>query len=137
MTEKLLKGGCQCGAVRYKTLGEPTIVAICHCTMCRRACAAPVVAWAMFRQAQVRFTSSAVTTYGSSVEAQRGFCASCGTQICFTASYIPGLIDLTVGSFDSPDALPPTLHYWTSQQLPWVKFDDGLPRHAEFPPFGD
>ena len=131
-----LQGGCQCGAVRYRISGEPVVAAICHCTMCRRANAAPAVAWVMYQQAQVTFTQQAPTTYKSSSEAERGFCSTCGTQISFTASYIPGLIDLTVGSLDHPEAVTPSLHYWDSKRLPWVRFADDWPRHAEFPPFG-
>ena len=131
----MLQGGCQCGAVRYKASTAPLVVAICHCTMCRRAHAAPAVAWAMFQQSRVAFTGKPAT-YKSSPDAERGFCALCGTQISFTAAYIPGLIDLTVGSMDHPEALTPALHYWDSKRLPWVRFEDELPRHAEFPPFG-
>jgi hypothetical protein len=88
----------------------------------------------MFAQDQVRFEGEP-KSYRSSATATRGFCAECGTQISFTAEYIPGLIDLTVGSFDYPESLPPALHYWDSKRLPWVNFADELPRHAEFPPF--
>lgn len=127
-------GGCQCGAVRYGIVGEPLMVALCHCSMCRRASAAPAVAWAMFRQEQVRFATGVPAAYASSPEAQRGFCAACGTPISFTASFIPGLIDITVGSLDRPEAMAPTLHYWDSRRLPWLKLADGLPRHPGFPP---
>ncbi|HEV8331433.1 MAG TPA: hypothetical protein VGQ22_08445 [Steroidobacteraceae bacterium] len=34
----------------------------------------------------------------------------------------------------APAALPPTLHYWDSKRLPWLKIADGLPRFPEFPP---
>ena len=135
MSTDTLQGGCQCGAVRYRVSGAPVVVAICHCTMCRRANAAPAVAWAMYQQSQVTFTHQAPTPYKSSSEAERGFCSACGTQISFTASYIPGLVDLTVGSLDDPGAMTPALHYWDSKRLPWVRFADDLPRHAEFPPF--
>jgi hypothetical protein len=130
-----LDGGCQCGAIRYRITGAPVVVAVCHCRMCRRANAAPAVAWAMFQQSQVAFTAGKPATYASSGEGKRGFCPSCGTQISFTATYIPGLIDITVGSLDRPDAVRPVLHYWDSERLPWVRLADDLPRHAEFPPF--
>jgi hypothetical protein len=130
------EGGCLCGAVRYAISGEPIMAAICHCSMCRRAHAAPAVAWAMFRDDQVRFTRGAAATYASSSEARRGFCADCGTQLSFTATFIPGLIDITIGSLDRPEAIAPTLHYWDSKRLPWVRFDDDLPRYPEFPPGG-
>ncbi len=135
MEDKKTQGGCQCGAVRYEISGAPVIVAICHCTMCRRANAAPAVAWAMFQESQVSFTHQLPALYVSSAEAKRGFCSHCGTQISFTASYIPGLIDITVGSLDEPHTVTPALHYWDSKRLPWIEFADRLPKHAEFPPF--
>ena len=134
MTEPSFEGGCQCGAVRYRASGLPVMAAICHCAMCRRANAAPAVAWAMFQESQVRFLSGAPTTYASSPGARRGFCAVCGTPISFAADYMPGLIDLTIGSLDQPEKLAPTLHYWDSRRLPWVHLADELPRHPELPP---
>jgi hypothetical protein len=134
MADRELEGGCQCGAIRYRVSGEPLMAAICHCTMCRRANAAPAVAWAMFQESQVVFTKGPPAAYASSAEGKRGFCPACGTQISFTADYIPGLIDITVGSLDRPDQVAPTLHYWDSKRLPWVHFADDLPRFQEFPP---
>ena len=137
MMGQVRTGGCQCGAVRYEASGEPIVVALCHCSMCRRAGAAPTVAWAMYAEYSVRMTTGAPAIYRSSPEARRGFCAACGTQISFTADFIPGLIDLTVGSFDHPEGLPPSLHYWDSKRLPWLQLADGLPSYAEFPPMDE
>ena len=134
MSYEFLEGGCQCAAVRYRITGSPVLAALCHCSMCRRANAAPAVAWAMYRESQVAFTRSPPTLYESSLGAKRGFCSQCGTQISFSAEYIPGLIDITIGSLDEPSQVPPTLHYWESKRLPWVHFADQLPRYAEFPP---
>jgi hypothetical protein len=136
MSEDRLEGGCQCGAVRYAISGAPLLTALCHCTMCRRANGAPAVAWAMFKQDQVRFTKRKPAEFASSRGARRGFCAACGTPISFTGSAIPGLIDITIGSLDRPEALAPTLHYWDSKRLPWMKFADDLPKYPEFPPTG-
>jgi hypothetical protein len=134
MSDSVVEGGCQCGAVRYRITGAPVMTALCHCSMCRRANAAPAVAWSMYAQEQVAFISGEPQAYHSSPGAERGFCAHCGTQICFRADYIPGLIDITIGSLDYPATIEPAFHYWDSQRLPWLRFDDGLPRHAEFPP---
>ena len=133
MSDQTLEGGCQCGAVRYRVTGNPVMAALCHCTMCRRANAAPVVAWAMYEQSRVSLLSSQPTIYESSPGARRGFCSRCGTQISFTADYIPGLIDLTIGSFDEPSLVPPTFHYWESRRLPWLRVADQLPSYPELP----
>lgn len=132
-----LRGGCQCGTVRYALTGAPVLTAICHCSMCRRANAAPAVAWAMYTLEQVSFTNRAPSEYASSAQARRGFCPRCGTQICFTAEYIPGLIDITIGSLDDPEQLEPAFHYWYARHLSWVRIDDGLPKHPEFPPLSE
>ena len=137
MSTTKFEGGCQCGAVRYRIVGDPVMTAICHCTMCRRANAAPVVAWAMFQESQIAFSGDRPGTYQSSDEGRRGFCGTCGTQISFTAAYIPGLIDITIGSMDRPDAITPQFHYWHSEHLAWAEFADTLPRHPEFPPRGE
>ena len=89
--------------------------AICHCSMCRRAGGAPAIAWAMFAEDQVEFPNEKPKTYASSPPAQRGFCPHCGTPISFTATFIPGLIDITIGSLDDPAAIQPSLHYWDSR----------------------
>ncbi len=91
----------------------------------------------MFEESQVSFTKSRPKAYISSPGARRGFCGICGTQICFTAAYIPGLIDITIGSLDQPGSVKPELHYWHSEHLAWVEFADGLPRHPQFPPMDE
>lgn len=136
MADRVLEGGCQCGAVRYRVTGDPMFAAYCHCSKCRRAHAAPAVAWMMYPEGQVGFLKGQLATFASSEEGRRHFCPACGTQISFTASFLPGLIDIAVGSLDDPAAMPPMLHIWDSARMPWAKFDDGLPRHAELPPFG-
>ncbi|HXW19776.1 MAG TPA: GFA family protein, partial [Roseiarcus sp.] len=41
-----LRGGCQCGAVRYRLTASPTGASICHCRMCQKAGGAPFMAFA-------------------------------------------------------------------------------------------
>jgi hypothetical protein len=88
----------------------------------------------MYHETDVTFLKSRPTTYASSQAARRGFCAQCGTQISFTADYIPGLVDITIGSLDRPEALAPRFHYWDAKRLPWLSVCDDLPRFPEFPP---
>lgn len=132
-----LEGGCQCGNIRYRIDAEPMMAAICHCNSCRRAHAAPSVAWALFELGQVQFTGPRPKEYAASAEVQRGFCPDCGTPICFRGSYLPGLIDISIGSLDDPESVEPRFHFWYSSHLSWAEYADDLPRHAEFPPFGD
>lgn len=126
----MLSGGCLCGAVRYETGGDPFNSGVCHCTTCRRAHGAPMVAW--FSVRRDRFTiSGELRDYRSSSHAVRRFCSNCGTQVLFDDSRYPDEVDITTASLDDPAAVPPAFHIWTHSQLSWVNLDDGLPRHPE------
>ena len=131
MTDHKMEGGCLCGAIRYEITGSPVMTAICHCNICRRASATSSMSWAMFRKNQVTFHGTPPTTYVSSTVGRRGFCPSCGTQISLTASYLPGLIDITTGSLDHPELVRPTLHYWGTRRIPWVQYAYSAPTSRE------
>jgi hypothetical protein len=91
----------------------------------------------MYSTEQVVFSGATLKRFSSSADAQRGFCSNCGTQLSFTASFLPGLVDISIGSLDDPTLIAPQMHYWHSTHLSWVEFSDGLPRHQALPPFGD
>lgn len=40
---RILTGGCLCGAVRYQVEGEPLYAGFCYCVDCRKASGAGVV----------------------------------------------------------------------------------------------
>jgi hypothetical protein len=130
----MLTGGCLCGEVRYEAAGTPFHQTNCHCSMCRRASGAPMVAWFSVPYAQLRWTSGVPTRYRSSAHAVRSFCPRCGTQLTFQSDRYPEEIDITTCSLDDPEQAPPQDHTRTSSQLRWVKLDDGLPRHPEARP---
>ncbi len=133
-TEPVLTGGCLCGALRYAVRGDPLLTTLCHCSICRRAAGAPLVAWAMYPLRDFVLERGKLATFASSPGVERGFCAACGTTLSFAADFIPGLIDVTIASLDEPDELPPQLHMWESRRIPWLVLGDDLPRHAELPP---
>jgi hypothetical protein len=123
-------GGCLCGAVRYRAGGEASHATLCHCSSCRRAAGAPVVAWVTFPLAEFAFTTGLPTRHRSSPPVERTFCPACGTPLTYQHSAYPLEIDVTTASLDDPTALPPADHTWTSEQIAWLELGDRLPRHA-------
>lgn len=123
------KGGCLCGAVRYQITGPPLRGTICHCGVCRRISGAPFLAWAIVASAQHSWTSGEPASFRSSQRVIRQFCRTCGSPISFQFddAISDQIFGVTVGSLDQPEAFPPTRHNWTSRQLPWITFADGLP----------
>jgi hypothetical protein len=74
----------------------------------------------MFQRSQVRARERQADDVRVGTAAERGFCSVCGTQICFTAECISGLIDITIGGLDRPEMVAPTLHYWDPSR--WLGF---------------
>lgn len=73
------RGGCRCGAVRYRCTGEPEFVANCRCEDCRRSTGAAFSTWVAWADSQVEIVAGTPAVHASSEGVQRGFCRTCGT----------------------------------------------------------
>lgn len=121
-------GGCLCGAVRYRAEADPVRAVICHCAVCRRVSGAPMLCFVHFPVGAFSWTSGQPTRYRSSADAERGFCARCGSTLTMHESVLGDRVQVTLGSLDDPAAIRPHDHVWTKQQLPWLHVEDDLPR---------
>ena len=121
------KGGCLCGAVRYRVTSAPFDSGYCHCRMCQKAAGAPVLAFATVPLADFEVTAGTPRRRRSSDIAERWFCGDCGSQIAMRMDASPQLIELTVASLDEPGAAPPGFHIWTESRVAWFDLNDGLP----------
>ena len=129
-----LSGGCHCGAVRYEVDGKPFHAALCHCSDCRRASGAPMVAWAAFADADFTVTKGEAKTRNSSGQSLRSFCSDCGTGLWFrNQQHLPGLVDIQIATLDDPEALPPAVHIQTAERIAWMAKAHNLPAFARFP----
>ncbi len=124
------RGGCRCGAVRYRATGKPVWVAHCHCNDCRRSSGAPFVTWAGYRSDAFRWEGKPAKTYVSSPGVTRSFCGICGTPLAFVGGRWPGEVHIGVGTLDQPASLEPRGHVNVKDQLPFIKLSDGLKRFA-------
>lgn len=126
MSETILSGGCQCGAVRYRASMAPQKVHFCHCRMCQRAVGNIFATLAPVRKDRLLWEGEPAF-FRSSSAAERGFCARCGTPLSF--AYLKSeWICLTLGSLDDPAAVRPEIHYGVESRLPWVHIDEELPQ---------
>ena len=124
------EGGCLCGAVRYRCTGAPLWVAHCHCESCRRATGGAVVTWAGFARDRVTFTAGWPQRYASSPGVTRSFCSHCGTPLTYEAERCADEVHFAIGTFDRPEALPPTSHVFDAERISWLHLADDLPRYA-------
>lgn len=127
-------GSCHCGAVRYELTGDPQVVALCHCSDCRRSAGAPFVAWAMYPDSSLMVTKGTPKTINSSGTAMRSFCAECGTGLFYrNQAILPGIVDIQAATLDDPNSLSPTMNIQTAERLHWVTEINRLPEFERFP----
>ena len=121
-------GGCLCGAIRYRSPGDPERVVHCHCGMCRRASGAAFLTLVGFAAEGFAWTRAEPTVYRSSAQAERGFCPRCGSTLTYVLSTENWRIFASLGSLDRPEAVTPHEHCFTDERLAWLHIDDDLPR---------
>jgi hypothetical protein len=127
----IAEGGCLCGAVRYRFDAEPFNAGYCHCSMCRKASGAPVIAAASVPRDRLELLQgeAALVRYRSSPEVTRIFCGTCGGHLFFDVPAEPDSIDIWLGSLDAPDRVVPGYHIYTADAVAWHPVDDGTPRY--------
>jgi class 3 adenylate cyclase len=126
----LITGRCQCGDVRYE-ISQPAVgTGVCHCRMCQRAIGASLDAWTAFPREAVRFTNSSPKYYKSSLIAERGFCANCGSSLLirYYAPEASKFLIMMTACLDNPEDFAPTWHGGVESQMPWLDIQDDLPR---------
>jgi hypothetical protein len=128
VSDDVLSGGCQCGAVRFRATG-PFRAAICHCRMCQKAVGnyfAPLV-----MVGGIEWTRGAPSRFRSSNKAQRGFCAACGTPLFFAGDE-DDYVEIVAGALDSPSAIVPTQQFNLKDRVPFFEALASVP-HQQHP----
>jgi hypothetical protein len=122
------KGGCLCGAVRYRVSGEPVAATLCHCGSCRRASGGTNVAWAVFGNDAFEWVSGRPASFSSSPGIDWLFCADCGSLVGYRRASRPDHMDITTGTLDDPDRFPPGVEIWVGQKVGWETLHPDLPK---------
>jgi hypothetical protein len=125
----MLMGGCFCRFVRYRIDAQPAQETNCHCTVCRGTSGAPYLTWFTVPRRSLSLLSGVPTSFASSERGSRTFCPRCGTQLTFSSRDAPDEIDVTTGSLDAPESVPPKADIYVTTKLPWVALDPALPSH--------
>jgi len=119
-------GGCLCGNLRYRLTELPKQTSICYCLDCRRASAAPMVAWASFRKENIAILSGQLKQIRHA-DRLRSFASCCGSPIFFQDTDDSEWVDVTICSMDRPELCSPDVAIWTEDRLPWIEGVAGLP----------
>jgi hypothetical protein len=121
------EGGCLCGAVRFKAMGEPINVRICHCRNCQKAMGSPFYARALFEQTALAIGGE-IASYASSDRIDRVF------SRLFSRRKDGTMAGVALAVFDDRNAFSPTEHICVSEKMSWVMLEDGLPQYPQTVP---
>ncbi len=132
MTTLIHEGGCQCGAVRYRTGDQPVRVIACHCTTCKQRTGGAYGVGVYLKDEDVELTKGTMKTFEfRSNESGRWlrneFCENCGATVSWTLEMRPGLRAIAGGTYDDADWFDIQTHIWTRS----ARSDMRYPEHVK------
>ncbi len=125
------EGGCQCGAVRFVTRGEPVRAMACHCTGCKLRSGSPYGVGVYFDDSAVEFLQGDLNTFEFSSDTtgrwiRNEFCNNCGSTVTWTLEMRPGLRAISGGSYDDPNWFDIAAHIWTRSARTDMCYPEGM-----------
>ena len=128
--DQTITGGCQCGAVRYRSDAVMENAHLCHCRMCQKAVGNIFAALVAAPKDDFKWTRGTPARWRSSENVERGFCRTCGTPL-FYDDLTSDRLGITIGSLDNPAAFPPVTHDGIEGRMPWFSVMNAVPDHGE------
>lgn len=122
-----MTGRCLCGAVAFRLPSAPSEVSVCHCGLCRRQAAGPVMA--VHGAGQPEITGTPVW-FRSSDWGERGFCGTCGAAL-FWRITATGETVVSAHALDDAEGLRLESHIFVDAKPAFYDFADDAPRLTE------
>jgi hypothetical protein len=131
-----IEGGCYCGAVRYRSEGEPVFRAQCHCRECQYISGgSPNVTMGM-PEAGFSYVKGKPKSFSSAknMPVTREFCGECGTHLLSKAQALAGVVLFKVGTFDQPALFEgPQMAIFTCDKQSFHQVPPGIPTFDRTP----
>ena len=117
-----IRGGCQCGSLRYTITEAPVTYYVCHCTMCQKQSGSAFGSSLQIPARGVELTGPFAThphMGGSGRMSDHVFCPNCGARVTHR---IRGgeVIVVKPGTLDDTSWLRPAGHIFTATRQHWV-----------------
>ena len=126
-----LKGGCNCGAVRYMLReGFRLGPYACHCTLCQTRTGSAFAEHMMVTRTDIEPTST--QTVGETINPSGARvvlygCAQCGARLWGENDQRPGLATIRCGTLDRSREVVPQAHIWVSSKQDWIVLPASIP----------
>lgn len=134
---RVFTGGCLCGAVRYRAVGEPLMMGLCYCADCRKASGSGFVPFIGFAAAQLCFegeTRRFASRAFRGGEAVRNACPVCSSLIFGGVVGQDESHTIYAGSLDDPALFHPQIAIFGRDRMDWVPPPAGVTVFETMPP---
>lgn len=120
------RGGCLCGAVRYRYEARPLGLNACHCNDCKRLTGSDYVKMLLGERAHFVQEQGEIALFTKRADSGRDVnicrCAQCGTRLWHGPAASPEWVFICAGTLDDPDWVVPASHIWTERAAHGVVF---------------
>ncbi len=131
--ERVLSGGCECGAVRYRVEDAFLYAMNCHCSRCRAATGSAFKAFAGIEREKLELTGGADDLLVHGEDALNDTrCAACGSLL-YSVVRDGAYVHVALGSLVDDPSIRPTKHIFVGSKAPWFEITDDLPQFDEHP----
>ncbi len=125
------KGSCLCGAVAFEIHGAMAPALACHCGQCRKSTGHYWVS-SQINADDLHFTQQdGLRWYQSSPEAERGFCAVCGSSL-FWRMPSEGKISIAGGSVETPTDITIKEHIFVADKGDYYQIEPSAKQKPQY-----
>jgi hypothetical protein len=132
MSEAILRGRCECRAVRYEVRDEFRYAANCHCSNCRAGTGSAFKPFAGIERDKLTVVEGAdrLLVWGDT-EGNHTRCAICGSLL-YSVVRNGEYVHVALGSLADEPTIRPSEHIFVGSKAPWFEITDDLPQNEEY-----
>src|SRR3954470_16480905 len=137
MTDLPIRGGCNCGAVRYEVTEPLERAGYCHCRRCQRRTGTAASLSANPAPGSFRIVSGEdmLRAWKPDEGAEKWFCGDCGSAMFSRDPSNHDAVGIRMGTFDDDPGVRPSVRKYVAYAAPWEPIpEDGLSRYPEAQP---
>jgi len=131
-----ITGNCQCGAVAFECVGEPTMMMNCHCSRCRKVKGAAhatnvffpggQLSWVRGEDNVANYSHAGAKVFGNA------FCKTCGSSMP-RARADGSMYNVPAGSLNQAPGIEAKGHIFIGSKADWFDVTEDKPQWDEMP----
>ena len=129
---RILRGGCECGAIGYEVDDDFRYAANCHCSRCRANTGSAFKPFGGIERTRFRVTKGRESVWVlGEPDLHDSRCRECGSLL-YSVVRDGGWVHVAYGSLIDTPTLAPQGHIFVGSKADWYQITDHLPQAQEY-----